>query len=140
MPSDPFEFPILKDPEEFHLHQKGKFADLIEEEGPLICDFEEPLLGCNRVRKGPFHMAEQFALDQRFGNGSAVECDKGAVLSGAAVMDGLGNQLFSRSAFSRNQDIGLGGSHLIQEIVKGQHLGTLANDIIKMVAIPDRPV
>ena len=62
---------------------------------------------------------------------------KGTVLSRAVVVDRLGDQFLACSALSGDQDIGLGGADLLEEIIEGQHLRTLADDIIEMVAVPD---
>ena len=59
----------------------------------------------------PFR-AEQFALDQRFWNRSAIHRDERTPRSGAEFVDGARHQVLSRPGFSQNQnaEIGLGNS------------------------------
>ena len=82
-------------------------------------------------------MAEKFALDQRFRDRSAIEGHKGLFLPRAVVMHGFGDQLFSCSALSGDQDIRFGGGDFLQEIIKGQHFRTLSDDVVKVVTAPD---
>ncbi|MPN23620.1 hypothetical protein SDC9_171013 [bioreactor metagenome] len=52
--------------------------------------------------KGPLHIPEQLALQKVFGQGGAVDGDKGPVFAQAVIMDPLGEELLARSAFSHD--------------------------------------
>ncbi len=51
-------------------------------------------------------MPEQFALQQLFRNRRAIHRNKRRILPIAIVVNGLGDQFLSGSAFSRDQDVG----------------------------------
>ena len=82
-------------------------------------------------------MAEELALDEGFGDGAAVEGDERLLLPGAVVVDGLRDQFLSRPALPGDQDVGLGGGHLLEEVIKGEHLWTLTDDVVEHIAVSD---
>src|SRR5260370_12759030 len=69
-------------PEKLCLRWKGKVDDLVEEQSPTLSQFEMPLLSPVSPRERALLVAEQFRLDQRFGNGAAVQGHKGLVVAG----------------------------------------------------------
>ena len=77
----------------------GKLGHLIEEKGASVSQFESALFVPNRPRKGAFHMAENFALQQSFGQGPAIYRHERTARPGAFVVNGGGNQLFSSPCF-----------------------------------------
>ena len=50
-------------------------------------------------------MAEEFVLNQGFGNRCAVDGDKGFVAARAEMMDGARKQFFARAGFAEQQHI-----------------------------------
>jgi len=67
---------LLKDAQEFRLHANRHITNLIEENGPVHRFDEEPFARDLRPGKRPFDMAEEFALQQPFGHGGAVDRHK----------------------------------------------------------------
>ena len=55
-------------------------------------------------RKSPFFMAEEFAFQKAFWKGPTVDGNNRKIAPVAFAMDGLSNQLFTRSAFSPDHD------------------------------------
>src|SRR5208283_5229068 len=74
-------------------------------------------------------MAEQLALQQPRGNGSAVDLDEGLLLASAQPVDGAGHELLAGARFSQNQNCGVAGGDrgcLIEYLLEG---ATLAHDL-----------
>ena len=67
---------ILDGEQDLGLGRKGEAGDLVKEEGSLVSGLEKPDSRVLGIGKGSFLMAEQFGLDQVFGNGRAVELDE----------------------------------------------------------------
>ena len=71
--ADPLELLLLEQPQDLRLRQRGHLADLVEEDGAAVALLElaDPLA------VGPGERAllvpEQLALQQRFGDGGAVD-------------------------------------------------------------------
>src|SRR5690349_1128921 len=74
--SYPFELALLQNPEELGLQARREFAYLIEEEGATVRHFHLAFLLGDGASKCPFFVSEQFALQQTFGDCSAVNGHK----------------------------------------------------------------
>jgi len=55
---------VLKNPQELYLHCRADIADLVEEEGPAVCQFESALLVSDSPGKRPLFMSEELALQK----------------------------------------------------------------------------
>jgi hypothetical protein len=97
----------LEHPQELNLQMKRQFADLVEKNGSLVRLFEEPRVVRHRAGKGPAHVAEELAFQERFGNRSAVDCDEWPVFPRAVEVNRAGYQLFTGSAFPGDQHVGV---------------------------------
>ena len=60
--NDPFEFPLLKDSEQFSLEMQRQVADFIKKKRAAVGKLEAPLAGGNRAGEGAFFMPEKFGL------------------------------------------------------------------------------
>src|SRR5688572_6002333 len=58
-------------------------------------------------------MTEQLALQEAFGNCTAVDCNKGLVLAQASAVDSVSNQFLSGAAFPGNQDWNIGACNFL---------------------------
>ncbi len=99
----------LQDAQELDLHVVRHVADLVQEDGALVGQFElagpAALLGaCERT----VHVPEEFALQQLIGNGPAVDGHEGLSPALACVMDGLGEQLLARAGLAADEHRGRG--------------------------------
>ncbi len=61
--------------------------------------------------KSPLDVAEQFAFEKGFVQGRAVQLNIGTVSPASEIVDGAGNEFFSRTGFAENDDgrLALGG-------------------------------
>src|SRR5262249_28685053 len=106
--ADAFQLLFLQYAEQLGLHRERHFADLIEEQRAAIRQFKAAGFVPERSRKSPFHVPEEFALEETFGNRAAIQLDQGTLASRALLVDGSRDQLLSRPAFSGDQDGSVG--------------------------------
>ena len=78
--------------------------------------------------KGAFFISEQLTFQQGFGNGNAVDHQKGPVRPGTVLVQRAGHQLLSRSGLSADQHGGVGGRYPADGLVHLLHGGALADD------------
>ena len=69
-------FPLLEHAENLALQGHGHVANFIQKEGSSIALLEAPLALGLGPGKGAFFMAEEFAFQQVFRNGGAIDGDK----------------------------------------------------------------
>ena len=81
-------FPLLKDAQEFSLQRGRKFRHFVEEDGTAFGDFEETFLLRDGAGEGAALVAEEFAFEERFGEGGAIERDEGTRFARAVEVDG----------------------------------------------------
>ncbi|MND86242.1 hypothetical protein D3C80_782010 [compost metagenome] len=79
-------------------------------------------------------MAEEFAFEQSFRHGRAVDLDEGAVTARAVIVDGRSNHFLSGAAFSRHQDRCIASRYLGYHLQQAQHFRTIGEDAIHAVA------
>jgi len=108
MSSDSLDCFLLEKPEEVRLQFHRQVANLIQEERTTggCLDLTDPALMC--AREGPFFVSEKLGGDERRGYACAVYRHEGAVVVPGTPVDGQGCQLFSRAAFTPDQDRSIG--------------------------------
>ncbi len=94
---------FLEHPEQFGLGRRGEFPDLVEKNRPPVRLLETASPLVDGAGKGPPLVAEKFALDQRVGNGRAVDLDKRPLEAGAVFVDRAGNQFLARPRLPDDQ-------------------------------------
>ncbi len=72
---------LLQNAQQFDLSVLAQFADFIEEERAVTSFFQVSRAALQRSGERSLFIAEEFGLDQRFGNGAAGNRDEPAVLS-----------------------------------------------------------
>ena len=84
-------------------------------------------------------MPEQFAFQQGFVQGGAVEPDVGAVVSFAPIMNGLGHQLFTRTAFAEHDDRRVAVGRFFDDGINLLHRITRSDDTTEAAVIIQLP-
>jgi hypothetical protein len=107
----PLHHPLLQHPQQLHLHAGRHLAHLVQEDGAPVGLFELPRPGSERVRVGPFLVAEDLRLQQGLGNGAAVHHHERPVGPAALQVDGPGHQFLARAALPDQQHRGVRGGH-----------------------------
>ena len=81
-------------------------------------------------------MSEKFALKQVCRNGAAIDDDKGPLESVGLPVEFLGDEFFSRSGLSLDQDGDIGGGHSPHGVEHLSH-GTAVSDDVAELEILD---
>jgi hypothetical protein len=85
---------------------------LVQEQGPLVRQFQLAGSGLLRTRKGAPFMAKEFPFQQPMRDRWTAQLDERAVGTRGTLMQQPGNDLFARAAFPLYQYRGWGGRDL----------------------------
>src|SRR5262245_59685425 len=77
---------LLQYAQELHLRGRRHLAELVEEQSAAIRELEAALAAIGRAGERAFFVAEDLALQQRFGNRRAVDRDELERRAGAELM------------------------------------------------------
>ncbi len=129
---------ILDRPQELRLQAEGHQADLVQEQGAAIRGLEETRLGLHRAGERSALEAEQLGLQQRLGDGGAVQVYERPCRPGALAVDAAGQQALARARLAQDEDgrepaVGAGGGseqpmHLLAHV---RDRGALAEELRK---------
>ena len=106
-------------------------ADFVEEEGAAVGALEGAaffggLVGA--AGAGAVAVAEEFGLDEVFGDGGAVELDEDAVAAQGLGVHGAGDEFFAGAGFAEDEDAAVGGGHELDLLAEGFDGDGLAGD------------
>jgi hypothetical protein len=97
----------LQNAKQFGLHREGQFADFIEEYCAAVGNFEQSIALHIGTGEGTFLVTEQFAFDQVFWKGTAVDRDERLIATKALLVHRTGNEFFAASGFASDQNCAL---------------------------------
>jgi len=123
--AEAFVFAFLEEAKEFGLNFLGEFTDFVEEEGAAVGGVDLAPLVLDGPGEGPADVAEEFALEEFFGEGGTADGDEGFVGEVAAFVDGFGDDAFSGAAFAEDEEAGGGGGGAEKDIEGSAHFGFL---------------
>ena len=113
VPAQRHDFALLQHAQQARLQRQRHVANLIQKQGAAI--------GLQQLARRPFALgagegaflvAKEFGLDQRLGDGGAVDRHKRRIAALAEVVDGIGQQLFAGAGFTQNQN----GNVLVNDV------------------------
>jgi hypothetical protein len=113
--------------QQLHLRGRRHLGDLVEEQRAAIGQLEAAGPSIDRAGEGAFFVPEDLALEQRFGNGGAVDRDKWRRRTGTELMDRLRDELLARTRFAPNQHRRRGRRRLLDDLIHLAHLRAAAN-------------
>ena len=119
---------VLDDAQEFDLRGHRHVADFVEEERPAVGVLEAALAGREGPGERAFLVSEEFALQDAFAEGGAVEGDEVAAAAGRVVVQGLGDEFLAGAALALDEDGGVGRGDLAQRLDDAPHRLRLADD------------
>jgi hypothetical protein len=119
---------FLEDAHEFDLGAEGHVADFVEEDGAAAGLFEAANAAGLGAGKGTAFMAEEFAFEEGFGDGGAVDGDEGGVGAVAVLVDGAGDEFLAGAGFAADEDVDGSGGDAADFLVDGLHGGALADE------------
>ncbi len=112
---------LLQDAQQFGLHGEGQFADFVKKERAAIGQLKTAGLVLECACECAAGVAKELALEQVFGNGTAVDFDKRAFLAQTVFMDGAGDEFLTRAAFAGDEHAALRGGHQRHIVKEGPH-------------------
>ena len=112
---------LLEHAEELGLQLDGNLSHLVEEQRAAVGQLpgaEAPLVGPG---EGAALVTEHLALDQRGGNGGAVDGNEGLVAPGAELVDGAGDHLLAGAALPGDHHARFRGRDLLHQLHRAAH-------------------
>src|SRR5260370_22418705 len=112
---------------------KRNIANLVQEKGALVGQFES----ANSLRDGAgesaFLMTKQLAVQKVERNRGAVHFDKPPIAASTDVVDGLRDQLLASASLSENQNIGVPRPHALDFLEHRFQPGAIAHALLELV-------
>src|SRR5207244_7706809 len=127
--ADATERVVLQDPQELGLHRNLHLGDLVEEEGAPVGELEAAEPPLDRSREGAALVSEDLALDERLGNGGAVDGDERALAAVGALVDRPRDQLLAGAALAVDEDRGAAGGGQLDPPIRLLHVLRLAGEL-----------
>ena len=91
---------VLQNVQQLGLENGRHFADLVEQDGPLVAEFKLPRLGMSRTGESASLVAEEFAFEQIGWNRSAVHLEKSTMSAGRELMHQAPKNFLASSALT----------------------------------------
>ena len=101
--SEPFDLPLLQHAEQLDLHLGRQVADLVEEDGRAVGQFEASDLPRERTREGALLATEQLALDQGRGDGRAIHTHHDLPAPRAQLVKMGGDEFLAGTGLTKQQ-------------------------------------
>jgi hypothetical protein len=127
--ADASDFAGFEEPEELNLHAFIEFSEFIEEQCASIGDFEESSSVCICAGECAAAVSEEFAFDEVFRDGAAVDGDEGFISSFALFVDSSGDHFLAGTGFSEDKDSGVSGCDAVDESSNAEHGCGIADQI-----------
>jgi hypothetical protein len=125
---DAFYLAFFQNPQQFRLHRHRHVADLVQKQRSAVGFLKLADLVVQCAGQASLAVAEQFALNQFFGNSRAVDLDEGLAGAGAGGVDRVRDQFLARAAFSENEHAPVGGRHQPQLLPQRLHRNALPDN------------
>jgi len=110
------------------------FGAIVEEEGAAVGHLHEPLLRRARVGECSLLVTEQLALEERLGDGRAVDLHEREVAPRALVVQSLRHQLLTGAALAVDEDrVRLAARELADDVPQPPGRVGLADELVRAV-------
>lgn len=126
---------FLKGTEEADLGLRRKVGYFVEKQRSAVGAFEVTDAAGGGSREGSFFVPEEFAFDEVFRDGAAVEGDEGFRSTGPVVVDGAGSEFLAGAGFAQDHDGGGGGGDGIEEVEHLAHGRRGSGDVREAAAV-----
>src|SRR5438105_4610552 len=100
--------PILRNAKQLGLQLRGHLSNFIEKDRSTISVLEPPNALCRSAGESASLVAEQFALQQCFGNGGAIHFHQRSDSARAPGVDDVSQNFLADTAFACDQNTALG--------------------------------
>ncbi len=112
---------LLQDAQQASLHLERHLADFVEQEGAALAIAEQPFAIAVGAREGALHVAEQLALQQVLGDGTAIDAQRARLGTRRGGVDGTRHDFLTRAALARDQHGHVRVAHAIDQRVHAAH-------------------
>ena len=119
---------LLQHAQELDLGAQAQVADFVEKNGAVVGLLEAAHAAGVRAGEGAAFVAEQFAFQQGFRNGRAVDGDERLRGALAVLVNRARDQFLAGAGFAANQHGDGGGGHAPDFLVDGLHGAAVADD------------
>jgi hypothetical protein len=123
--ADPGHLAIFDGAQQPVLGRAGQGRELVEEQGAAVGFLEPALPRLGGAGEGAGFVPEQLRLDQRLGQGRAIESDERAVPAARQMVQALGDQLLAGAALADHQHRAVerrGAAGALDRVEKGSRL------------------
>ena len=135
VPPNPANLPFLQDPKKLGLQRKGNVADLVKKARSAVGFLKEASPRGYSPGKGPFLVAKKLALEEMFGKGGAVDGNEGPGGPGTVGVNAPGDEFLAGPTFPHDQNVGLTGCDLLDQVVNLDHGTASAHDVFEPVGL-----
>ena len=119
---------VLEEAQQHRLHAQAHLADFVEENRAAVSDLQLPWLVAIGAGKTAFDVPEQFRLEERIGQGGAIDGDEGTRVASRVRVDMTGDEILADAALTSNQDLGIAAGHAPHERENLAHLRAGVHD------------
>src|SRR5262249_47671675 len=102
-----------------------------------IRELETSLPAIRRAGESAFLVTEDLALEQRFGNGRAIDRNKRHLPARAQLVDRLRNQFLAGARLAPDQDVGLRRRRLLDGLVNLPHVRAVADHLAEAAVLTE---
>ncbi len=120
---------LLQHAQQRRLDAHRQVADFIQEQGPAMRRFEQPLLVVDGARKRTAAMTEQEAGRQLLAETGAIDRHERLVAAVVQAVDRPGDQFLARARLAFDQHRGIDARHVLDHLENLAHGGALADDV-----------
>ncbi len=126
--ADALEFLLLQDAQQLDLQLRAHAGDFVEEDGAAVRRLETAGLVVDGAGEGALDVAEQLALQQALGQGTAVDADVRPLGARAETVDGASEHLLAGAGLADQQHAGRRRGHQLGQPVHFPHGGGVSDD------------
>ena len=116
--ADAGEGAVFEEAEEFGLEGAAHVADFIQEDGAAVGFLDAAEFLADGAGEGAFFVAEEFAFQEVFGDGGAIDADVILLAAAAQAVEGAGDEFLAGAAFAQDEDGGVGGGDGLDELAQ----------------------
>ena len=119
---------FLQKTQQLHLQPRGNLGNLVQENRAAVGHFNQAFFIGIGPGKGAFFIAVEFAFDQLFRDGGAVDGNEGTLVADAIVVDRPGEEFLSGAGLAGDQYRGAVVEHLADHLKHRLHVGAVPDD------------
>ena len=107
--------------EQLGLEGIAQVADLVEKQRTAVGQLKLARLVGLGIGESPLHMAEELALEERLGHRAHVDGHQAMAAALRQAVYLAGQHLLARAVLARDEDVGIGGRHLLHHLPELTH-------------------